>query len=361
MNNNDISATMVILLVTVTILLVGVAYYWYYSRKQSANCNAMTTVYGELNGRIRSISPQQEQFQHGFRDYYIKSAYNCCSGGNYKNDYVDLCALKNVLKQGVRGLDFEVFSIDDQPVIATSTTDNFFIKETFNYVPLTDAMKVIRDYAFSTSTAPNANDPIVLHFRIKSNHMPMYDNFAKLLESYDSLLLSKEYDSEFYGQNFGTVPLTKLMGKIIIIVDKSNPSFMECPAFYKFVNMTSNSVFMRALHYYDIKFTPDMNELIEYNKQNMTIGMPDKGPNPSNPSSAVMRETGVQMLAMRYQNVDANIEENDVFFDNAGFAFVLKPIELRYVPVTIEMPDAQNPDVSFATKTVESNFYKFQI
>ena len=39
---------------------------------------------------------------------YIKTAYNCCSGGNYKNDYVDLCVLKNILKQGVRGLDFEI-------------------------------------------------------------------------------------------------------------------------------------------------------------------------------------------------------------------------------------------------------------
>ena len=65
---------------------------------------------------------------------------------------------------------------------------------------------------------------------------------------------------------------------------------MDTQEFYEYVNMTSNSVFMRALHYYDIKYTPDMNELIEANKLGMTIGMPDKGNNPENPSGIVMKE-----------------------------------------------------------------------
>jgi hypothetical protein len=222
-------------------------------------------------------------------------------------------------------------------------------------------MNIIRDYAFATSTAPNSLDPIIIHLRIKSTNQTMYKNFAKLLQSYDSILLSKDYDSEYYGQNFGNVEIQKLMGKVVIIVDRSNSSFLECPEFYKFINMTSNSVFMRALHYYDIKYSPDMNELIEFNKQNMTIGMPDKGSNPENPSSVVMRETGCQLLGMRYQTIDTNIEENDIFFDENGYAFVLKPEKLRYIPITIPLPPPQNPELSYATRTVQSDFYKFDI
>jgi hypothetical protein len=320
----------------------------------------MDSLYGDLNGKIKSID-NSDLFNYTFKDYYIKTAYNCCSGGNYKNDYVDLCVLKDVLKQGVRGLDFEIFSIDDQPVIATSTSDSYFVKETFNYINFVDAMNVVRDYAFSTSTAPNSLDPIIIHLRIKSTNQTMYQNFAKLLESYDQILLSKDYDSEYYGQNFGNVDLRKLMGKVIIIVDRSNTSFLECPEFYKFINMTSNSVFMRALHYYDIAYTPDMNELIDFNKQNMTIGMPDKGNDPDNPNGVVMREMGVQLLGMRYQKIDTNIEENDIFFDENGYAFVLKPEKLRYIPITIPLPPPQNPELSYATRTVQSDFYKFNI
>jgi hypothetical protein len=342
------------------IILIAFLYYFYYSFLRSKECSTMNSIYGDLNGKIRSID-NSEQFNYTFKDYYIKTAYNCCSGGNYRNDYVDTCILKALLKQGVRGLDFEIFSIEDKPVVATSTSDSYYIKETFNYVDFGDVMKIIRDYAFSTATAPNGLDPIIIHLRIKSNNQEMYKNFAKLLEGFESLLMSKDYDSEYYGQNFGNVEIQKLMGKIVIIVDRSNTSFLECPEFYKFINMTSNSVFMRSLHYYDIKYTPDLNELINFNKQNMTIGMPDKGANPENPSSVVMRETGCQLLGMRYQYIDVNIEENDIFFDENGYAFVLKPELLRYVPVTIPLPPPQNPELSYATRSVQSDFYKFDI
>lgn len=354
------TAVLLITVITLMIILITLLYYFYYSRLRSKNCKTMDTIYGDLNGKIKSID-NSEQFNYTFKDYYIKTAYNCCSGGNYKNDYVDLCVMKDLLKQGVRGLDFEIFSINDKPVVATSTTDSYYVKETFNYINFIDVMNVIRDYAFATSTAPNALDPIIIHLRIKSTNQTMYQNFAKLLENYDSILLSKDYDSEYYGKNFGDVELRKLMGKVVIIVDRSNISFLECPEFYKFINMTSNSIFMRALHYYDIKYTPDMNELINFNKQNMTIGMPDKGSNPDNPSGIVMREMGVQLLGMRYQKIDTNIEENDVFFNENGYAFVLKPENLRYKPITIPLPPPQNPELAYATRTVQSDFYKFDI
>jgi hypothetical protein len=342
------------------IILISFLCYFYYNGLRGRECKNINKIYGDLNGKIRSID-ETDQFNYTFKDYYIKSAYNCCSGGNYKNDFVDTCNLKSLLKQGVRGLDFEIFSINDGPVVATSTSDSYYVKETFNYVNFVDVMNILRDYAFSTSTAPNSNDPIIIHLRIKSTNQAMYQNFAKLLENYDSILLSKDYDSENNGTNFGNVPLKNLLGKVIIIVDRSNISFLECPEFYRFVNMTSNSVFMRALHYYDIKFTPDMTELIEFNKQNMTIGMPDKGSNPENPSSLVMREMGCQLLAMRYQTIDVNVEENDIFFDEKGYAFVLKPDNLRYIPVTIPLPPAQNPELSYATRSVSSDFYSFNI
>jgi hypothetical protein len=356
----DTSIVFIVMVLTIFISIISILFYWYYKTLRSRNCKSMDYIYGDLNGKIHSID-DGENFQYTFKDYYIKSAYNCCSGGNYKNDYVDTCVLKDLLKQGVRGLDFEIFSINDQPVIATSTSDSYHVKETFNSVPFSSAMNVIRDNAFATATAPNSADPIILHFRFKSSNQIMYQNLAKILESYDSILLSKEYDSEYYGENFGNVELRKLMGKVVIIVERSNTSFMECPEFYKFVNMTSNSMFMRALHYYDIQYTPDMNELIEYNKQNMTIGMPDKGSDPANPNSVVMREMGIQMLAMRYQEIDTNVEENDALFNENGYAFVLKPEKLRYVPETIEKPAAQRPELSYDTRTIQSDYYKFNI
>ena len=328
------------------------------------SCQLMDTVYGQLNTNILPIDLTREINQHGFRDYYVKSAYNCCSGGNYKNDYVSMCTLKDLLKQGVRCLDFEIYSINDQPVVATSTSDNYCVKETFNYINFSDIMKAVSDNAFSTSGAPNPTDPMIFHLRIKSENQNMYTNFAKIFEQYSDLLMGKQYSYENIKNNaitnYGATPLKELMGKISIIVDKSNTAFMECAEFYEYVNMTSNSIFMRELTFDEVKNT-DINELIEFNKLGMTIGIPNPGSNPDNPSSVVLRETGCQLLAMRYQNIEANVEENDAFFNEGNSAFVLKPIALRYVPVQIPEPPPQDPSLSYAPKTISGQYFNYNI
>ena len=363
-NINDKTAVTIMIYVSILILCISLGVFAYYYTLQKRLCNNMDALYGDLNGKIRSVDYNLENYKHKLKDYYIKTAYNCCSGGNYSNSYVDTCILKDLIKQGVRGFDFEIFSIDDEPVISTTTDDNndYHNKGTFNYIKFKDAIKIVDEYAFNNSTCPNPTDPVIFHFRIKSNNNAMYKNFAKILEKYtEKRLLDKKYSYECQGKNFGNTPLIDLKNKISIIVDKSNPSYMDTQEFYEYVNMTSNSVFMRALHYYDIKYTPDMNELIEANKLGMTIGMPDKGNNPDNPSGIVMKEMGCQMLAMRYQLYDDFIQENNMFFDIKGFAFVLKPERLRQKDIQLPAPPAQNPELSYATKDISSDFYSFEI
>ena len=51
--------------------------------------------------------------KYNLRDYYIKTAYNCCCGGEFKNDYVSTDALKKCISQGARVLDFDIYSIND--------------------------------------------------------------------------------------------------------------------------------------------------------------------------------------------------------------------------------------------------------
>ena len=86
-SKKEFITTFVIYLITLVFILIVLIYYFYYSTLRSRNCNFMDSIYGDLNGKIRSID-NSEQFNYTFKDYYIKSAYNCCSAGNYKNDFV---------------------------------------------------------------------------------------------------------------------------------------------------------------------------------------------------------------------------------------------------------------------------------
>ena len=343
------------------LILILMAFYLYYILNlQGKECNFMENIYSSMDGNIRAINSTDPDCSGNLNDYYIKTAYNACSGGSYKNDFVNICNLKSVLKQGVRGLDFQVFSIDDKPVVSTSTQNSVFIKETYNSVPFTEVMKVIQNYGFSGSTAPNYTDPIIIHLRFNSNNQKMYSYLANIFKSYDSLMLGSQYSFENDGLNLGRQPLLNFQNKIILIVDKTNNSFMQNQDILEYVNMTSNSVFMRACVYNnDIVNNPDVNELTEYNKTNMTIVLPNNSINPENPSALLSRTYGCQMVAMRYQYVDNFLEENALFFDGGGYAFVLKPANLRYTAVTIPDPTPQNPQLSYATRNASTDYYNF--
>ena len=347
------------------IIIIVCAVLWYIrsvNKLMDSGCSAMDLNYSKMNGSIKSLNADDPNCKYMLRDYYIKSAYNCCSAGTYKNDFVSVCALKDILKQGVRCLDFELYSVNNQPVVATSTVKSNFIKETYNYVPFAEVMSIVTNYAFSGSTAPNPNDPIFFHFRFKSTNQQMYSNLASLFKQNDSLFMGTSTSFENNGKNMGNTPLLKLQNKIIVMADKSNNSFMDNKELYEYVNMTSNSIFMRALTYYSVKNTADIVELQDYNKQNMSIAIPDNdSSNPANPSGIVCRETGVQMTAMRYQLNDVNVQENDEFFNKCGYAFCLKPARLRYIPVVIPDATPQNPALSFQTREVKADYYSFNI
>jgi hypothetical protein len=361
MDENFVAYMIIAFIFIILIFMIG--YIIYLTRLKNSECDYMNSLYPSVNGKIRAISSNDPDCSGNLFDYYIKTAYNACSGGSYKIDFVDICNLKAVIKQGVRCLDFEVYSVDNQPVVATSTQDDFYIKETFNSVNFADVMKTIKDYAFSGGTCPNPTDPILIHLRIKSNNQQIYSKMADIFKSYDDIMLGKDYSFESSGKNIGSEPLLNFQSKIILIVgrNESGNAFLENQQFLEYVNLTSNSMFMRAYEYYDIKNNPDINELTEYNKKNMTIVFPDKGINPSNPSALLCRTYGCQMVAMRYQYVDNYLIENAFFFDRASYAFSLKPEPLRYKPVTIPDPIPQNPEYDYSTRNVSSDYYSFDV
>jgi hypothetical protein len=362
-NMNEDFASYIILALILIIIISYISYMIYLNTLESKECNYLNMLYPSIDGYIKAISPNISDCSGNLYDYYIKTAFNACSGGSYQNDYVDVCVLKSILKQGVRCLDFEIYNINNIPVVSSSSSSNsknYYVKETFNSVNFSEVMNVISNYAFSGGTVPNPTDPLIIHLRIKSNEQAIYNNLAKIFKSYDNIMLGKNYSYENNGKNIGAQPLTSFMNKVILIVDKSNNSYLENTDFMEYVNMTSNSVFMRGLSYYDVKNTPDINELEQFNKSCMTIVYPDVGVNPSNPSGILCRAAGCQMVAMRYQHVDNFLKENAVFFDEGGYAFILKPDNLRYHPVTIPPPVLQNPAYSYKTRTAKSDYYNFK-
>jgi len=340
------------MMIIIIAFLFFLIFFWGYNKLSldASNCKNIANVYDDFP-LIRSINNTNPMYKYKLRDYRIKTAYNCCASGVLKNDFVNLCALKNCIKQGARCLDFEIYSLNNLPVIAISSKEDFNVKGSYNSVPFSDAMNVVAAYAFSGNTCPNPNDPLILHFRILSNNAAIHEQIAAIL--YDTLsdrLLGKKFSYESDGHNMGSYgPLSKLMGQVIIMVDKANPLFTNTKL-YEYVNIASNSVFARNMRYSEVIFCPDANELLYYNKENMTITLPDVSSSNNNYSADLIMTYGCQMVGMSFQNFDPYMARYTQIFDDAGSAFVLKDERYRYIPIFIQKPEAQNPNYSFSSR-----------
>lgn len=353
-NADSITQVMVI----VICILFFTIFMWCYNKVglNENNCYKLEKLYDSFP-MIKGINPANPAYAYKLRDYYIKTAYNCCAGGKYKNDFVNLCALRNCIKQGARCLDFEIYSVNNFPVIAVSTADNYSVKESYNTITMDKVLDTISKYAFSGGNCPNPDDPLILHFRIMTNSIKIHNQIAtELYNTLQDKLLDKEFSYENSGKNIGSYPIKLLMGKVIIMVDKTNPLF-STSTLNEYINIASNSAFVRLLRYSDVIYCPDKEELIEYNKQNMTICIPDISPNTTNYSAALVQTYGCQLIAMSFQNFDNNLQYYTQIFDDAGSAFVLRPDRYRYVPIFIPEPIKQNPNLTFANKPFSVNPY----
>ena len=60
------TSVVLITIVTLMIILIALIYFIYYSNLKSRNCKKMDSIYGTLNGKIRSID-SSAQFNHTFK------------------------------------------------------------------------------------------------------------------------------------------------------------------------------------------------------------------------------------------------------------------------------------------------------
>ena len=291
-----------------------------------------------------SVSP--DYAGKNLRDFYIKTAYSCCASGQFKSDYVSICALQNAIKQGVRCLDFEIFCVDNTPVVGVSSVDIIGVKQSYNTLPISVVLKELNNIAFSETAGicPNPKDPLLLHFRIKTNNVTIYNILAsEIADNLGDKLLPIEYMRECNGTNITKKPIKDFIGKVVIMVEKNNvynslPLLYESKNMWELTNVTTNSVFIHETRFLDIKNSNDIDTITNFNRQNITLVLPDLSASNANYVSTISQALGCQLIAMNFQNVDQNLLTYNELFEKKQSAFVPKPDELLYTPTMINIP-----------------------
>ena len=369
------------LFVIIGIIVIAVFIVFYgLATLEKRNCDKLAYLYPKPNPKIQNMGSGPDQ-KYMFRDYYIRTAYNACCTGQFMHSVVSTCALRDVIKQGARCLDFEIYSVNDQPVVATSTLNKNTVKEIYNSVSWKDALGVIMNYAFNAGSCPNADDPLIVHFRFMSTNKKMYDNMfnimmkqfgtnaRRLLEPMHHFLENRGIGGLFAkmfkkplpaSKNLGETPIQNMKKKITFLCANTNRTWEESNLYF-FINGTTGSIFCRLLNSEQVRNTPSIQELRLYNKRNMTMVIPERLKNPQNPNAMAARRMGCQMIAVRFPHQDKNYFEQEAFFTSAGSAFVLKPPHLRFVQEYVPAPKKQDKRLSFKTRKMSAPGINFSI
>ena len=358
----------------VGVVVVVACTIWYFVSEVSKKKNEIESTTLVVDNKIQALdngnnvsvaNASVDTMTMPLRNFYIKTALNCCCLGEWKNNYVDMAPLISAIKQGYRCLDFEIYSEDNVPVVAASTKNDYYNKETYNSLPLSGVFSTIISNAFSSSLTitPNGSDPLLINLRIKSNNtnVDFMNSIVKAINQFGDRLLGPEYNYLYDGNNLGQQPMSVFMGKVIIMSDVSNPMCTNYKPLYQLINAGVNSPFLHQLQYdLGVKNTPDMQTLIDHNKKNMSIVFPD-APFKENINFMVASAFGCQLIGMMPQLKDLNLEMYNNAFNSAGCAFILKPPELCYKQVVLELPPPQDPALSFAGRNYSNDYASWSV
>jgi hypothetical protein len=230
--------TYIMIIIIVFILILMLAYISIQLNMKTAKCSKLSA---QSNNKVKSISNQPTiNMKNPLNTFFIKTAYNCCCIGNFKNDYVDTCALKNCASYGVRALDFQIYSLNNKPIVSASSVNSTQYKEIYNNISFYNAMKTVRQYFVDDSTNINRTDPLFLIFRLYSTNADIYDMMAKTLNEVFGYASSLSNTIHISRSQLDKIALSVLNNRVIIIVD---PSYGNKTAFinsklYQFTSMT---------------------------------------------------------------------------------------------------------------------------
>lgn len=270
--------------------------------------------------------------------YCIKGAYNTALTGTYMNTEM----IKYVLSRGCRFLDFEVFSFENSPYVAYSTDPTFSTIQSKNKITLREALTTVASNAFG-APSPNVNDPIFIHLRIKSNNSKLYDAITKNIKD--------TVDSYLYNTNnkalliTGTTKLNDIMGKILIIVDRTytTPAYINS-TLANYANMESASDVLRRYDYSFLSLQQYTSPNIKDDGKNtdvsmMKLVMPNMTPNivgmvQNSIYYPMVLNYGAQIVLYPFYIVDMYLGQYETAFANGKSAFV--PL-VKMIPILNNM------------------------
>ena len=259
------------------------------------------------------------------REYCIFASSNTALTGKR----MELDKIKDILKRGCRFVDLEIYSIKGEPVVGYSTDKQKYNLEVDTTIPFGEALNQIVTIGFGETS--NTLDPLFIQLRIRTSDKQLCNKMAAIIKEKISPRL---YVGQIGNDALQATKLSKLMGKIVIIVDgEDSPEYGDLA---KYIHIENGKYTVR-------KYTADVLSAGLLEPPNIK----DDGKTtdlsiikfvyPSNVNNPELRTLvpsyGAQIIMNRFYEPDYNLTETEKIFSDIGSAFVPMAQMLKYLKI----------------------------
>lgn len=313
---SEMSPNMMSQLLVAVLIFFVLLYIFTMIKKQDYNCKVIQGYPSQTMKPLNTILSKR------LNQVSVKTAYNCCCTGDFKNDYVDSCALYNCAKQGVRALDFTVYSLHGNPVIAAATIGSKKYKEMYNSMPFSKTMTQVKQmFLYDSTNCTNITDPLFLIFRIQSANLNIYNKMAEILYSVfgDGNATNKLYIPKT-DRPLDTELISELNGKVIILVDITGIAGFENSKLAHLTALqlgTMTNQIYRETEAYDLLDTG-----VNHNNHYINVLYPDYQ------AKSLNYDFNTVGLKQQFQFIGLNFQTNDVYLDAYNKIFTSSMIEI---------------------------------
>jgi len=333
------------------LIVIGIAYFIYTAAvgSSSATLARASGTFG-VYPKVTSLAPLAYSEDMRLCDYYVASSAYSLFPSSYIFDYISDGIIPLAIKAGARLVELDVYAgEDDKPVVGLKN-EKFGYDYAKNSVSFDSCCVSIANSAFNKVETPLSSDPFILSLVFHTDKTVVMNACAEILKTTVArYMLGPEYN--FHRKNLATEPIKNLSGKLII-VSGGNTKGTNID---ELINLSWSTSNLRRLTFMQASQPHDHEELVENNRQHITMVVPDPDPDLKNGNPTILFSYGCQWNLMNYGSLDSMMELYVGQFQQASF--VLKPEPLRYKPKTYKTPTLPDPSLSFQPMAHTSPIY----
>jgi hypothetical protein len=348
----DTLTTWVAPLFSLFLLIVMITIFYHFTAGSATATNSRAALSMGTYSKVTQLAPLGCPVSDDTRlcDYYIASSAYSTFPSSYVFDYISDGVIPLVVKAGARLVELDIYADgNDKPVVGLKNEAIGF-DYAKNTVTFESCCVSIANSAFNKVETSLSSDPFILSLMFHTNKTHTINACAEIIKTtLSKYTLGPDY--AYHRKNLAVEPICNVAGKLIIVSGGN----MKGTLIEELVNLSWSTSSLRRLTYMQASQPHDHDELINSNRQHITMVVPDPDPDLQNNNPTILFGYGCQWNLMNYGSLDGMMELYIGNFQQGSV--ILKPEHLRYKPKTIKSPVLPDPSVSFQPMSHTSPIY----